>query len=167
MHSSGLFLCTFFRIFTLSLFFVHVALSSLSKSHFLVTLSSCGTLLMFYFFHVALFSCCTHVALFFLHSFELSCVNFFRAGFLYKYLEGLPVFHVLHKSWNLEILQTDFKWRIVLIFKRDSPISSVTLLYYLKNTLYSKNTDEPLDECRLVQTNTDESQTNVNKCRRV
>ena len=34
-------------------------------------------------------------------------------------------------------------------------------------TIYSKNIDESLDECRQVQTNVDESWTNVDECRQV
>ena len=33
--------------------------------------------------------------------------------------------------------------------------------------MYSKNTDQSLEECRRVQTNADESQTNADECRRV
>ena len=34
-----------------------------------------------------------------------------------------------------------------------------------KKRVYSKNTDNSLDQCRRVKTNVDESQTNVDECR--
>ena len=58
-----------------------------------------------FFFRVALFSCCTF---FVLHSFHLSTLStlsiFFRTVFLQKTLGHLPLFHVLCKSCNLQII---------------------------------------------------------------
>ena len=58
-----------------------------------------------FFFRVALFSCCTF---FVLHSFHLSTLStlsiFFRAVFLQKTLGQFPLFHVLCKSCNLQII---------------------------------------------------------------
>ena len=43
----------------------------------------------------------------------------------------------------------------------------INLLSSTSFLMYSKNTDKSLDECRRVQTNVDELQTNIDECRRV
>ena len=43
----------------------------------------------------------------------------------------------------------------------------INLLSSTSFLMYSKNTDKSLDECRRVQTNVDESQTNADECGRV
>ena len=114
------FLCTLlvkiFSKFTLSLYFHHVALFPccilFMFCYFQCTLFPCCTLFMLHFFHIVFFSCCTFCVL---HSFHMalsSCCtvisNFFlRTDFLQKTLEQLPLFHVLCKPYNLEILLND------------------------------------------------------------
>ena len=120
-------LVQFFRNFTLSLYFVCVALFScctFSLLHsFLILLFPCNTFFALHSFHVALISCCSFlsVALFFcvalFHAelsswctlYTLHCYawrNFFRTNFLQKTSERLSLFHVLCEACNLEIIST-------------------------------------------------------------
>ena len=92
------------RIFSVAL----ISCFAISMLHsFRVSLFSYCFLFTLYSFHVALFPCCTFqvalspcATLFML----LSYVSFFRAGFLWRTAKLLPVFHVLCKTCNLEIL---------------------------------------------------------------
>ena len=85
---SALFFCTFFSFMLCS---------------FLVAFFLCCTIFML-LFCVALLFCWTFFVL--LHSFHVAllCVKFFRTGFLWKLLDGLPLFHMLCETCNLEIL---------------------------------------------------------------
>ena len=49
----------------------------------------------------------------------------------------------------------------------DGDCFKFVFLFSSEKKVYSKNTDKSLDQCRQVKTNVDESQANVDECRRV